>query len=311
MCIQAINELKDGDRIDSDFLITKIEKKKTKTAKTYKAVTLRNATGTIGMNVWENKYDQMIGVDAEDVVHVIGTKDEYGIKLYKMERIDPATVTMTDYYDTGDKPTIQHEFNQILAYVDKVTNPWLKTLLQSFFLDQSIAEAFQEHSAAKTIHQAFPGGLVNHSLHVAQISDFYASMYPAINRDLLITAALLHDIGKTLELSDFPLNDYTDEGTMLGHIVIGLEMVSRHCAQIQGFPSELREELLHCIAAHHGKLEYGSPVAPHIIEANALHRADEVDAALTTASELVTQATDYQFIANRAAGTTIRKTKTT
>ena len=310
MSIQIISELKDGDRIDSEFLITKIEKKHTKTGKTYKAVQLRNVSGTIGMNVWDNKFDQLIGVDAEDVVHVIGTKDEYGIKLYKMDRIDPATVTMSDFYDTGDKPTIQREFAQILSYVDKVTNPWLQSLLQSFFLDQKIAESFMAHSAAKTIHQAFPGGLVNHSLHVAQISDFYASMYPAINRDLLITAALLHDIGKTLELSDFPTNDYTDEGTMLGHIVIGLDMVSRHCAQIQGFPVDLREELLHCIAAHHGKLEYGSPVAPHIIEAIALHRADEVDAALTTASELVSQATDYQFIPNKAAGSFIRKTKT-
>lgn len=98
---------------------------------------------------------------------------------------------------------------------------------------------------------------------------------------------------------------------MLGHIVIGLEMVSKHCAQISGFPAELKEELMHCIASHHGKLEYGSPVAPHIIEAIALHRADEVDAALTTASELVSQAADYQFVKNIAAGTTIRKTKTT
>lgn len=311
MSIQIISELKDGDRIDSNFMVVRIEKKNTKTGKTYKAVQLRNASGVIGMNVWDNKFDYLFGVEIEDIVHVIGTKDEFGIKLYSMDRVDPTSITKSDYYDTGDIPTIQHEFNQILAYVDKVTNPWLKTLLQSFFLDQSIAEAFQEHSAAKTIHQAFPGGLVNHSLHVAQISDFYASMYPAINRDLLITAALLHDIGKTLELSDFPTNDYTDEGTMLGHIVIGLDMVSTHCAQIQGFPVDLREELLHCIAAHHGKLEYGSPVAPHIIEAIALHRADEVDAALTTASELVSQAADYQFVFNKAANNTLRKTKST
>lgn len=198
-----------------------------------------------------------------------------------------------------------------MDYIDRINNSHLKALLLSFFGDSCIAKAIQSHSAAKVIHQAYVGGLVNHTLHVAQVCEYYSQMYPAINRDLLITAALLHDIGKTVELSEFPANDYTDEGTMLGHIVIGLDMVSQHCAQIQGFPLNLREELLHCIAAHHGKLDYGSPVAPHIIEAIALHRADEVDAALTTASELVSQATDYQFVVNRAANTTLRKTKST
>ena len=311
MSIQTISALKTGDSINSNFMITKIENKTTKTGKPYKAVQLRNATGIICMNVWDNMFDQLNGVNAQDVVHIIGTKDDFGISLYSLKRVDPKTVNMADYYDMGNQAVIKKEYAQIMDYVERTNNRFLKALLLSFFGDSCTAKAIQSHSAAKVIHQAYVGGLVNHTLHVAQICEYYANQYPTINRDLLITAALLHDIGKTVELSEFPANDYTDEGTMLGHIVIGLDMVSTHCAQIQGFPTELREELLHCIAAHHGKLEYGSPVAPHIIEAIALHRADEVDAALTTASELVSQATDYQFIANRAAGTTIRKTKTT
>ncbi len=311
MSIQAITNLKTGDSINSNFMVVKMENKTTKTGKPYKAVQLRNATGMISMNVWDNMFDQIRDVNAQDVVHIIGTKDDFGISLYSLKIVDPKTVNMADYYDMGNHAVIKKEYGQIMDYIDRIKNSHLKALLLSFFDDDHIAKAFQSHSAAKVIHQAYVGGLVNHTLHVAQVCEFYSQMYPSINRDLLITAALLHDIGKTVELSEFPVNDYTDEGTMLGHIVIGLDMVSRHCAQIQGFPSELREELLHCIASHHGKLEYGSPVAPHIIEAIALHRADEVDAALTTASELVSQTTDFQFVMNKATNTTIRKTKST
>ena len=310
MSIQSITNLKTGDSINSNFMVTKIESRTTKTGKPYKAAQLRNATGTISMYVWDSMLDQLHDVNAQDIVHIVGTKGNYGIELSALHKIDPKTVKMSDYYDMGNQTVIKKEYAQIMDYVEHTKNSYLKALLLSFYGNRNIAAVFQTHSAAKAIHQAYAGGLVNHTLHVAQICDYYAIQYPTINRDLLITAALLHDIGKTVELSEFPANDYTDEGTMLGHIVIGLDMVSTHCAQIQGFPTELREELLHCIAAHHGKLEYGSPVAPHIIEAIALHRADEVDAALTTASELVSQAIDYQFVPNKAAGSFIRKTKT-
>ena len=311
MSIQTISTLKTGDSINSNFMVMKIDNKTTKTGKPYKAVQLRNATGMVAMNVWDNMFDQLHDINAQDIVHIVGSKDDFGISLYSLHKVDPKTVNMADYYDMGNQTVIKKEYTQIMDYVERTKNRFLKTLLMSFFGDSNIAQAFKAHSAAKVIHQAYVGGLVNHTLHVAQVCEFYSQMYPTLNRDLLITAALLHDIGKTVELSEFPANDYTDEGTMLGHIVIGLDMVSRHCAQIQGFPVDLREELLHCIAAHHGKLEYGSPVAPHIIEAIALHRADEVDAALTTASELVSQAADYQFVFNKASNTNLRKTKTT
>jgi 3'-5' exoribonuclease len=311
MSIQTISALKTGDSINSNFMITKIENKTTKTGKPYKAVQLRNATGIICMNVWDNMFDQLHDINAQDVVHIVGSKDDFGISLYSLHKVDPKTVNMADYYDMGNQTVIKKEYTQIMDYVERTKNRYLKALLLSFFGDSNIAQAFKAHSAAKVIHQAYVGGLVNHTLHVAQICEYYSSQYPAINRDLLITAALLHDVGKTVELSEFPANDYTDEGTMLGHIVIGLEMVSKHCAQISGFPDELKEELMHCIASHHGKLEYGSPVAPHIIEAIALHRADEVDAALTTASEQVSQTQDYQFVMNKATNTTLRKTKST
>ena len=143
-----------------------------------------------------------------------------------------------------------------------------------------------EHSAAKTVHHSFVGGLMEHSLSVARFCDYMAGAYPLLNRDLLITAALLHDIGKTRELSTFPLNDYTDEGQLVGHIVIGAMMIHDQISRMPDFPPLLGTELIHCILAHHGELEYGSPKKPALAEAVALNLADNADARMQTLREV-------------------------
>ena len=130
------------------------------------------------------------------------------------------------------------------------------------------------------------GGLLEHTLSVTKLCDFYCKQYPILNRDLLVTAALFHDVGKIKELSRFPENDYTDEGQLLGHIVIGAEMVSDGIRRIEGFPKKLKDELLHCILAHHGELEFGSPKKPALVEALALAFADNVDAKMEMMKEL-------------------------
>ena len=124
---------------------------------------------------------------------------------------------------------------------------------------------FQFHSAAKSVHHGFVGGLLEHTLSVTKMCDYFTSAYPMLNRDLLLTAAMFHDIGKTKELSVFPENDYTDDGQLLGHIIIGTEMVSERMRTIEGFPPKLATELKHCILAHHGELEYGSPKKPALL----------------------------------------------
>ena len=131
------------------------------------------------------------------------------------------------------------------------------------------------------------GGLLEHTLGVVRLCDFYCKQYPILNRDLLLTAAMLHDIGKTKELSAFPENDYTDDGQLLGHIVIGAEMVGERIRKIPGFPAKTANELKHCILAHHGELEYGSPKKPALIEAAALNFADNTDAKLETMREML------------------------
>ena len=166
-------------------------------------------------------------------------------------------------------------------YIDSVQNEHLKRLLQLFFAeDEAFINDFRMSSAAKSVHHGFVGGLAEHTLGVTNLCHFYCRNYPYLKRDLLITVALLHDVGKTRELSKFPRNDYTEAGQFLGHIIIGLQMVDAKIAMIPDFPQLLADEVRHCILAHHGELEYGSPKKPAIVEAMALHFADNTDAKL-------------------------------
>lgn len=177
-------------------------------------------------------------------------------------------------------------YEELLGFIKSVKNPYLNRLLSSFFVDDAaFAKAFQFHSAAKTVHHGFVGGLLEHTLSVTKLCDYYAGYYKELNRDLLITAAIFHDIGKTKELSRFPENDYTDDGQLLGHIIIGTEMVSERMKEIEGFPASIAVELKHCILAHHGELEYGSPKKPALLEALALNFADNTDAKMETMIE--------------------------
>ena len=152
--------------------------------------------------------------------------------------------------------------------------------------DTEFIKVFKGNSAAKTVHHGFIGGLLEHTLSVVRLCDYYTKAYPILNGDLLITAAMLHDIGKTKELSAFPVNDYTDDGQLLGHIMIGAEMIHDKAREIPGFPARLESELKHCILAHHGELEYGSPKKPALAEAVALNMADNTDAKMETLTEI-------------------------
>ena len=180
-------------------------------------------------------------------------------------------------------------YRELSDYVNHIQNPYLRQLLVAFFGDQTFAKVFRTHSAAKRVHHGFMGGLLEHTLSVTKICDFFSTHYPILNRDLLISAALLHDIGKVDELSDFPENDYTDQGQLLGHIVMGTMMIDEKIKQISGFPEKLATELKHCILAHHGELEFGSPKKPALIEALALNFADNTDAKMETFIEALAE----------------------
>ena len=183
----------------------------------------------------------------------------------------------------------------------------------SFFMDdKAFARRFKSHSAAKSVHHGFIGGLLEHTLSVTRLCDNAAKHYPFLNRDLLISGAMLHDIGKTRELSAFPQNDYTDAGQLLGHIIIGSQMVEEHMAAIDGCPERLHNELIHLILSHHGELEFGSPKKPALIEAMVLSMMDNLDAKVETMYEaLSTKApqNDSGFIGfNKLIDSNLRKT---
>ncbi len=158
--------------------------------------------------------------------------------------------------------------------------------------DDTFMEAFQKSSAAKTVHHGFMGGLLEHTLGVVKLCDYYCKAYPLLKRDLLLAAAMCHDIGKTKEISLFPQNDYTDDGQLLGHIVMGSEMIGEKVRGIPGFPKVLESQLKHCILAHHGEYEFGSPKKPAIMEALALNLADNADAKLETFTEILEGTTE-------------------
>ena len=193
--------------------------------------------------------------------------------------------------------------------IGTVQNRYLNTLLKILFIeDKEFLKSFEEVSAAITVHHGFIGGLMEHTLSVARLCDYMASAYPVIRRDMLITAALLHDVGKTRELSSFPLNDYTDEGQLIGHIVIGVEMIDDAIRSIPDFPVKLAHELKHCIVAHHGELEYGSPKKPALAEAVALNMADSTDAKLQTLTELFKGKTGTEWLGyNRLFESNLRR----
>ena len=152
-------------------------------------------------------------------------------------------------------------YQELMKYLESVKNPYLHQLLESWFTgDQEFIKRFQMSSAAKSVHHGFIGGLLEHTLSVTRMCHYFSKAYPILNRDLLITAAILHDVGKTKELSAFPANDYTDDGQLLGHIMIGAEMVHDRAGEIPGFPEQLENELKHCILAHHGETGIRAPL---------------------------------------------------
>ena len=186
---------------------------------------------------------------------------------------------------------IEEMYSELKGIIATIKEPHLRQLTEECFInDREFVKEFKVHSAAKSVHHGFIGGLLQHTLAVTKMCVFLADNYPILDRDLLVTAAIFHDIGKVTELSDFPMNDYTDDGQLLGHIFIGAELIGNKIRQISGFPPVLATELRHCILAHHGELEYGSPKKPAIAEAMALNFADNTDAKLETMTEIYDKA---------------------
>lgn len=312
--MKFIETLREGERINDVYLCKYKQSAVTKNGKPYENVILQDKTGTIDAKIWEPNSMGIDDFDMMDYIAVVGDVSSFqGALQVSIKRVrkvregeyDPANYLPVSEYDIEDM------YKQLLGFVNGIKNPYLSRVAKHFFVDDTeFVKQFKFSSAAKSVHHGFVGGLLEHTLSVLKLCQFYVKQYPILNEDLLYTAALCHDIGKVYELSAFPLNDYTDDGQLLGHIVMGCELVGEQIRAIDGFPKKLGNELKHCILAHHGELEYGSPKKPALVEAVALNFADNTDAKMETMKEIFKAAGDQNdwLGFNRLLESNIRKT---
>lgn len=287
--MKYIDTFREGMHIVDVYLCKNKQIAMTKNGKEYGNLVLQDKTGTIDAKIWDLGSPGVGDFETMDYVHVEADitlfQNSNQMNIRRIRRAQEGEYVEADYLPVSKK-NIKEMYEELLGCIGTVKNPYLQKLLSIYFVDSpAFAKAFQFHSAAKSVHHGFVGGLLEHTLSVAKMCDYYSSCYPQLNRDLLLTAAIFHDIGKTKELSRFPENDYTDDGQLLGHIIIGTEMVGKGIRAIPGFPEVLAVELKHCILAHHGELEYGSPKKPALLEALALNFADNTDAKMETMIE--------------------------
>ncbi len=312
--MKYIKDYKDGDRLFDIYLCKHKLSAVTKNGKPYESIILQDKTGTIDAKIWDPNNAGIADFDVLDYIEVYGDITSFQgalqVNVKRIRKCQEGEFDPADYLPVS-KYNIEDMYQELLGIINKVENIYLKELLRAFFVeDKDFIEVFKKSSAAKTIHHGFVGGLLQHTLSVVRLCEYYCQAYPLLNRDLLITAAICHDIGKTKEISLFPQNDYTDAGQFIGHIVIGSEMVGEKINQISGFPALLASELKHCILSHHGDYEYGSPKKPAIMEAVALSFADNTDAKMETFTEMLESTTETGWLGfNRLFDSNVRATK--
>lgn len=289
--MRYIEDLRENDFIKNEIYLCKSKQVLTgKSGKSYVSLILQDKTGTIDSKIWDfsNEIEQY---DAMNFVHidarVTSFQDALQLNVSRIYKAREGEYNPEDFFPVTTK-NVETMYGEIKEFVQSIKEPNLKKLADDFFIEnKDFIKSFKIHSAAKSVHHSFVGGLLEHTLSVVKLCEYYAGAYPILNRDLLITAALFHDIGKMEELSAFPENDYTDDGQLLGHIFIGANTINQRIQGMNKFPAKLANELIHCILAHHGELEYGSPKKPATAEAMALHFADNTDAKLQTMTELL------------------------
>ncbi|MCL2373210.1 MAG: HD domain-containing protein [Defluviitaleaceae bacterium] len=288
--MRYISDLKENEHIVDHYLCKQKQSQKTRAGKTYYALKLQDRTGAIDAKVWELTSD-IQNFEEGDVVKIDANVQSYNnelqIKINKLRKSTEGEYSDTDYIPVTEKD-IEAMFAQLTGMIKSIENKFVKTLLENIILkDETRMQLLKTHSAAKHMHHSCKGGLLEHTVSIAEICDFMCGRYRHINRDILMAGALLHDIGKLYELSPLPQNDYTDDGQMLGHIIIGLELVAIEIQKIPGFPHQLGSLIKHLIISHHGEYEYGSPKLPSTPEAMLLHYADNMDAKLKTFEEVL------------------------
>ncbi|MGE0406644.1 MAG: 3'-5' exoribonuclease YhaM family protein [Candidatus Korobacteraceae bacterium] len=264
----------------SSFVVAAKQVKPKRTGDFYLSLTLSDRTGHIDAKVWDNVSEVMDSFDQDDFVKVKGLINKYNTRfqltIHKLRKLEESEVDYSDYLPKTTKD-IDQLWRTVAEFVESFRDPHLKALVQAFMADEQIAAAYKTAPAAKNLHHAFIGGLLDHVVSLLMVSDLAARNYPQIDRDLLLTGVFLHDIGKIYELSYARSFGYTHKGQLLGHMIIELEMLNAKVAQVPGFPAEMKTLLEHLIISHHGHYEFGSPKLPMFPEALMLHYLDDLD----------------------------------
>lgn len=305
-----IKDIGENATVNGLFLVKAMNRAETKTGSPYLSLTVMDASGEMAGRVWDNADQLSAACPAGGIVHLSGQaqsfKNVLQLKITNLTAIPAADVDITDFLPSapGDINAMATELRKITKNVE---NPFLRELLLAFFQNRSFMEQFKKAPAAKNMHHAYIGGLLEHTLAVARLAESTSQLYPTIDRSLLIAGAMLHDIGKTEEfsLSCHPF-DYTDSGRLMGHLVLGVEMIQKRIDTILHFPDDLTLRLKHLILSHHGRHEFGSPAVPMMLEAFVLNFLDDLDSKINYVNRLSDQAqsqeyqwTDYQRVMER------------
>jgi 3'-5' exoribonuclease len=293
----------ENQTITSLFVVAVKQVKSKKNGELYLSMTLADRTGQLQANMWDNVGDAISAFDQDDFVKVKGIVHKYNgrwqLTVHKVRKLGDSEIDYTDYLPKTPKD-IEQLWRTLSDIVESFQNPWLKALLHEFMADETIVTAYKNAPAAKTLHHAFVGGLLDHVVSLFTVCDLASRNYPQVNRDLLLSGAFLHDIGKLHELAYQRSISYTTKGQLLGHMIIELEMLHEKLAHVPGFPDELKILLEHMIISHHGQYEFGSPKLPMFPEALMLHYLDDLDSKMESMraqfereSELETAWTSY------------------
>src|SRR5947208_2998087 len=274
-CVRHENKV-----VTSSFVVVAKQIKPKKTGEPYLALTVGDRSGQLEAKMWDNVEEVLEAFEQDDFLKIKGLinkyKQRFQLTIHKLRKLGETEIDFSDYLPKTTKD-IDELWQTLTNFVAGIENPYLKALVQAFIADPEIASAYRNAPAAKTLHHAYIGGLLDHVVSLFRSCDLLCRNYPQINRDLLLTGAFLHDIGKIHELAYNRSFSYTTRGQLLGHMVIELEMVHAKIAQIPNFPSELKTLVEHLVISHHGQYEFGSPKLPMFPEALVLHYLDDLD----------------------------------
>jgi len=287
---QFVSDLRDGMAVDTEFVVCRKDVRVARSGCPYLALELGDSTGFVDARLFDRAVDVAEMFDEGGYVAVRGKVERYrgrrDVVVRALSPLDASSVDPKDFMRKSPRQT--DELRGYLEFlVGEVHNRHLRRLLDSFLSDESFMEKFATAPAARSYHHAYLGGLLEHSVSVATLCEHAAQQYPEVDRDLLVTAAILHDIGKIDELEYHTKIDYSDEGKFIGHLTIGERILTEHIGAIDGFPAELGLRLRHAILSHHGELEWGSPKRPSTLEALILHHIDNLDAKVCGFGEIV------------------------